>query len=276
MSISAEIRATDRIAFVARVSDEVALRGREPDPSDRHVVYPVRALRAPAAGAGPAVHGPGRTHPAGVRRLRPPRLRRGEPAHRPAARLRLPDHDAAGAAAEPARAAAEPRRRLGGPLSAGHRDDRPAGRCRWSRRGAGTPASRRSGTAARSRPALAVTIGTLSSPRTDDDNGGKQISGRVGVTPTASFSVGVSARERRVRLGPGRPHRLRQRRLAARAGAIRRPIASRRSASTPSTRSATSWCAARWWRAAGTCRSRTASRRWRSTPWAARSRRGSR
>ena len=39
---------------------------------------------------------------------------------------------------------------------------------------------------------VAVTIGTLSSPRTDDDNGGKQISGRVGVTPAASFSVGVS------------------------------------------------------------------------------------
>ena len=37
--------------------------------------------------------------------------------------------------------------------------------------------------------------------------------------------------------------------------------ARRRSAWTPSTPSATSWCAARWWRAGGTCRSRTAIRR---------------
>jgi hypothetical protein len=40
---------------------------------------------------------------------------------------------------------------------------------------------------------VAVTMGTLSSPQFDDDNGGKQISGRVGFTPTASFSIGVSA-----------------------------------------------------------------------------------
>ena len=32
--------------------------------------------------------------------------------------------------------------------------------------------------------AVAVTVGTLSAPRTDDDNDGRQLSGRVGVTPT--------------------------------------------------------------------------------------------
>ena len=40
---------------------------------------------------------------------------------------------------------------------------------------------------------VAVTVGTLSSPQFEDDNDGKQISGRVGFTPTASFSIGVSA-----------------------------------------------------------------------------------
>ena len=50
---------------------------------------------------------------------------------------------------------------------------------------------------------LALTMGTLSSPRTDDDNGGKQISGRVGVTPTAGISVGVSAASGEYLADPG-------------------------------------------------------------------------
>jgi hypothetical protein len=39
----------------------------------------------------------------------------------------------------------------------------------------------------------AITNGTLSNPRLSDDNSGKQVSGRVAVTPTVGFIVGVSA-----------------------------------------------------------------------------------
>ena len=39
MSLSTEVRANDRLAFVGRVLDEVSLREREPGPSDRHVIY---------------------------------------------------------------------------------------------------------------------------------------------------------------------------------------------------------------------------------------------
>lgn len=41
--------------------------------------------------------------------------------------------------------------------------------------------------------AAAVTNGTLSSPRFSDDNGGKQLSGRVAFTPTVGLIVGASA-----------------------------------------------------------------------------------
>ncbi|MEO8075938.1 MAG: hypothetical protein ABI818_06375 [Acidobacteriota bacterium] len=39
----------------------------------------------------------------------------------------------------------------------------------------------------------AVTNGTLSNPRLGDDNGGKQVSGRMALTPAVGFVVGVSA-----------------------------------------------------------------------------------
>lgn len=38
----------------------------------------------------------------------------------------------------------------------------------------------------------AVTTGTLSNPRVEDDNGGRQVSGRVGLKPTAGLTIGVS------------------------------------------------------------------------------------
>lgn len=38
----------------------------------------------------------------------------------------------------------------------------------------------------------AITSGTLSNPRVEDDNGGKQISGRIGFKPAAGLSVGLS------------------------------------------------------------------------------------
>ena len=39
----------------------------------------------------------------------------------------------------------------------------------------------------------AVTNGTLSNPRVNDDNGGKQVSGRVAVTPAVGLIIGASA-----------------------------------------------------------------------------------
>lgn len=41
--------------------------------------------------------------------------------------------------------------------------------------------------------AVAVTTGTLSNPRVDDDNGGRQISGRVGWKPVVGLVLGASA-----------------------------------------------------------------------------------
>jgi hypothetical protein len=49
MSISTEIRATDRIGFVGQVVDEVSLREREPGRATA-TSSTVRALRAPAPG----------------------------------------------------------------------------------------------------------------------------------------------------------------------------------------------------------------------------------
>ena len=84
MSLSTEIRATDRIAFVGQVLDEVSLRGREPGPSDRHVVYPYALYVRIRPAVDRPFTNPGRPHRPGLRRVRPPRLRRGELAHRPA------------------------------------------------------------------------------------------------------------------------------------------------------------------------------------------------
>ena len=275
MSISADIRATDRIGFVGQVVDEVSLREREPGPSDRHVVYPYALYLRVKPAVGPAVHHPGRTHPAGVRRLRPPRLRRGEPAHRPAARLRLLDHDAARAAAEPARAAPQSRRRLGGALSARHRHGRPAG----------AAAGRRAALGHRRLGAVGRRHGRRRRRRHDRH----AVRRRAPTTTTAAsrFPAGSASRPRPASASACRPPAASTWPMpvdppttATSAGCRRRrattPIASRRSAWTPSTRSGTSSCAARWWRAGGTCRSRTATRRWSSTPWARRSRRASR
>lgn len=47
--------------------------------------------------------------------------------------------------------------------------------------------------AARIEGSVAVTIGTLSNPRVDDDNGGRQVAGRVGWKPIVGLVVGASA-----------------------------------------------------------------------------------
>jgi hypothetical protein len=192
MSISAEIRATERIAFIGRVSDDVALRGREPGPSDRHVIYPyalyVRVKPAPGkpftilAGRIPPVFGAfarrdyGEVNPLIGLPLAYgyPTTMRPEP---PPSRRELLLNRGGGWAVRYPRATA-PVGPQGLPLVSARRWDTGVS-TQWD--------------GGKVQAGLAVTVGTLSAPRSDDDNGGKQISGRVGLTPTAGFSVGVSA-----------------------------------------------------------------------------------
>ena len=192
MSISADIRATDRIGFVGQVVDEVSLREREPGPSDRHVVYPyalyVRvkpAVDQPftiLAGRIPPVFGAfarrdyGEVNPLIGLPLAYGYSTTMRPEPPPSQRELLLNRGGGWAVRYPrATAAVGPQ---GLPLVAARRWD------------TGVSAQWDGGTVD---AGVAVTIGTLSSPQFDDDNGGKQISGRVGFTPTASFSVGVSA-----------------------------------------------------------------------------------
>jgi hypothetical protein len=50
-----------------------------------------------------------------------------------------------------------------------------------------------SATAGRVEGAIAITSGTLSNPRVTDDNGGRQVSARVGWTPVVGLAIGASA-----------------------------------------------------------------------------------
>ncbi len=191
LSLSAEIRATDRIAFVARVTDDTALRGREPGPNDRHVIYPYALyVRLQPVADRPFTILAGRIPPvfgAFARRdygevnafiglplaYGYPTTMRPEP---PPSRRELLLNRGGGWRVRYPRATAVlgPQ---GLPLVSARRWDTGAS-AQWA--------------GSRVEAGVAVTMGTLSDPRTDDDNGGKQISGRLGIKPTASFSLGVS------------------------------------------------------------------------------------
>ncbi|MEO5822447.1 MAG: hypothetical protein ABIT71_18215 [Vicinamibacteraceae bacterium] len=191
LSLSAEFRATDRIAFVGQVLDEVSLRGRDPDPSDRHVFYPYALyVRVRPAADTPFTILAGRIPPAfGAFARRDygevnaliglplaygySTTMRSEP---PPSRRELTLNRGGGWAVRYPRATATVGPQ-GLPLVSARRWDTGVS-AQWD--------------GSKVQAGVAVTMGTLSSPRTDDDNDGKQISGRVGVTPTASFSVGVS------------------------------------------------------------------------------------
>jgi hypothetical protein len=192
MSVSAEVRANDRIAFVARVTDEIAMRERVPGPTDRHVIYPYALyLRLQPVADRPFTVLAGRIPPvfgAFARRdygeVNPfiglplaygyATTMRPEP---PPSRRELVLNRGGGWAVRYPRATAlyGPQ---GVPLVSARRWDTGVS-AQWN----GT----------RVEGGIAATVGTLSSPRTDDDNGGKQIAGRLGFKPTAGFSVGVSA-----------------------------------------------------------------------------------
>jgi hypothetical protein len=203
MSLTAEVRASDRVAFVGQVVDEISLRGRDPDPADRHIVYPyaVYARVRPAAdrpftimaGRIPPVFGAFARRDYGeVNALIGLPLAYGysttmrpEP---PPSRRELLLNRGGGWAVRYPRATA----------TAGPQGLSVVSARRWDT-GVSTTWD---GT--RVQAGLAVTMGTLASPRTDDDNGGKQISGRVGVTPTAGVTVGVSAASGEYLSDPGR------------------------------------------------------------------------
>src|SRR5215204_4313109 len=172
MSISAEIRATDRIGFVGQVVDEVSLRGRPAVDTP----FTILAGRIPPVFGAFARRDYGEVNPfiglplaygySTTMRPEPP----------PSQRELLLNRGGGWAVRYPrATATVGPQ---GLPLVAARRWDTGLS-AQWD--GGKVDAG------------VALTIGTLSSPLSDDDNDGKQISGRVGITPTASFSIGVSA-----------------------------------------------------------------------------------
>jgi hypothetical protein len=191
MSLSAEVRASDRLGFVARVTDEVSLREQDPGPSDRHIVHPyalyVRLQPAPGApftilaGRIPPVFGGfarrdyGETNPF-----------IGQPL----------------AYSYPTTMRPEPpisQRELLANRGGGWRVRYPRATALYGPQGVSLVSARRWDTGAsaqwagdRLEAGVSVTRGTLSQPRTDDDNDGVSVSGRVGVKPTAGFSLGVS------------------------------------------------------------------------------------
>ena len=191
MSLSAEINATDRIALVGRVTDEVALREREPGPTDRHVIYPyalyVRLQPAPAkpltinVGRIPPVFGGFARRDYGeVNPLIGLPLAYGYPSTMrpeiaPSRRELLLNRGGGWAVRYPrATAAYGPQ---GVPLVSARRWDTGVS-TEWN--------------GDRLEAGVALSVGTLSYPLTEDNNGGKEISGRLGFKPTAAFSVGVS------------------------------------------------------------------------------------
>jgi hypothetical protein len=190
MSLTAEFRATDRIAFIGQILDEVSLRSRDPDPADRHIFFPyaayvrVKPTDRPftiLAGRIPPVFGAFARRDYGeVNALIGLPLAYGysttmrpEP---PPSRRELVLNRGGGWAVRYPRATATVGPQ-GLPLVSARRWDTGVS-AQWD--------------GSKVQAGVAVTMGTLSSPRTEDDNAGKQIAGRIGVTPSASFTLGVS------------------------------------------------------------------------------------
>lgn len=191
MSLSAEIRATERIAFVGRVTDEIALREQEPGPTDRHIIYPyalyVRLQPAPdkplsvLVGRIPPVFGAfarrdyGEVNPLIGLPLAYGYSTTMRPEIAPSRRELLLNRGGGWAVRYPrATATYGPQ---GVPLVSARRWDTGVA-TQWN--------------GDRMEGGLALTVGTLSDPQTSDNNGGKQLSGRFGVRPTPGLSVGVS------------------------------------------------------------------------------------
>ena len=151
----------------------------------------------PRVPPGPAVRGPrlrhpGRAHPSGLRRVRAPRLRGGQPAHRAAVRLPVP-HLAA------ARRPARLRRRPVYMKGLGWANSYPIGSDDWDH-GMPLVAADRWDTGVEVRwAAESVSVATAphpgqpSNPRVSDDNSGKQLSARLEARPVLGLVLGASA-----------------------------------------------------------------------------------
>ena len=146
----------------------------------------LRALPAPAALGGPRARPAGRARAAGVRRVSPAALRLREPAAERAARLPVPDDRARGR----------------GAVAGARTSSRSGAAAGWCATRSGEASATpglplvdgealgrgRRAAARRASPlslAVAVTQGTLCHPLVRDDNGGKQVSGRLAWTPGA-------------------------------------------------------------------------------------------
>ena len=180
--VSAEVRASRRVQCSASCASITATSVQPTALYARIRPWPIAALR----------HA-GRPHAADVRRVRPRRLRHEQPADRLPARLPVPDVAAPRrAAGDDRRSAADARPRLARrtsrlatpPPSAGCRSSTPF---RWD-----------TGVQVHGVTGLvewtgAVTTGSLSNPRVDDDNDGRQVAGRAVVRPPPALAVGASA-----------------------------------------------------------------------------------
>jgi hypothetical protein len=191
MSLSAEIRATDRISLVGQVVDEIALREREPGPADRHVIYPY-ALYLKVQPV------PGRPFSVLVGRIPPvfgAFARRDYGEANPLIGLPLAYGYSTTERPEPPPSRRELVLNRGGGWAVRY----PRATATYGPQGVSEVSARRWDTGVSAQwdgdkveAGFAVTQGTLSNSLTEDDNDGKQVSGRIGFKPTASLSVGVS------------------------------------------------------------------------------------
>jgi hypothetical protein len=191
LAVTAELRAHERIAVLGQVVDEVGLRERDFGPTDRHVFRPyalyvrvqpladraffVQAGRIPPVfgsfarqeygAANPLIGLPLAWHYPTVIRpdVVPPSVAELEANRGEGWYVRYPRASSDG--------------QQGVPLTSARRWD--------------TGVQARIGEG-KIEAAFALTNGNLSKPLTVDDNGGKQISGRLGLRPSAAVSLGVS------------------------------------------------------------------------------------
>ena len=190
---------------------------------------------------------PGGTRAADLRRLRAPHLRQRQPADRLPARVSVPHHGPRPTRCRRAPTNCSPSGAAGGSshYSVGDPAFTPGvplvSAFRWD---TGVQAHAGAGMVSAT---AAVTAGTLSNPLFSDDNGGRQIAGRVELRPVPGLVLGASAAH-----GPF----VSERRHARPARRAARSSRRQRGAATPSIRATTTWSASKRSQARGACRSR--------------------
>ncbi len=192
MTVSAELRAHERIAVVGEALSETALRSREFGPTDRHVFRPYAFyLRVQPLADRPFFVQAGRVPP-----VFGAFARAGYGAGNPLIGLPLAYHYPTALRPDTVPpSAAELRANRG----EGWLVRYPAATSRTGVQGVPLLSARRWDTGIQARWGTApvelsgaVTNGTLSKPLTADDNGGKQVSARVALRPSPAWVVGAS------------------------------------------------------------------------------------